>query len=289
MSNRAIRRAAKFAQQTPTGRPETEHQALKAAAEQQPQQVMTAAAAGPVTTPLSPNVDFADQPEPTPRPVSDAQLAANRANAQKSTGPVSATGRAKSSLNAVKTGLTGQTVLLSSDDAVAYQSHLDRHFTRYAPANDEEHTLVQMIADAEWRVLRIPALEASIHAVGRRKFADLHPEETDPAVRDALIQGEILLAYRRDLSNLALQERRLRNQHKADLAKLQALQTERLEKKNEKGKIQASMMKAINIMYDARKTFGQFDPSAFGFEFSVAEIEYCDQVLEAAHRRSQAA
>jgi hypothetical protein len=47
--------------------------------------------------------------------LSDAQLAANRANAQHSTGPTSAAGKAKVSLNAVKTGLTGRTVLLSSE------------------------------------------------------------------------------------------------------------------------------------------------------------------------------
>jgi hypothetical protein len=39
------------------------------------------------------------------------------------------------------------------------------------------------------------------------------------------------MAYRRDLSNPALQERRLRNQMKSDRAKLKALQDERIEKK----------------------------------------------------------
>jgi len=37
-------------------------------------------------------------------PISDAQLAANRANAQSSTGPKSETGRAHSALNSLKTG-----------------------------------------------------------------------------------------------------------------------------------------------------------------------------------------
>ncbi|MGA8598820.1 MAG: hypothetical protein WB676_29225 [Bryobacteraceae bacterium] len=49
-----------------------------------------------------------------------AQIAANQANAQLSTGPTSETGKAKSSLNAVKTGLTGRTVLLPGDDAAIY-------------------------------------------------------------------------------------------------------------------------------------------------------------------------
>ena len=75
----------------------------------------------------------------SPEPISDARLAANRANAQLSTGPLSPEGKAKSSLNAVKTGLTGRTVLLPADDAAVYRQHLDRHFAKHAPATDEEN------------------------------------------------------------------------------------------------------------------------------------------------------
>jgi hypothetical protein len=195
------------------------------------------------------------------------RLAANRANAQHSTGPTSQQGKAKSSLNAVKTGLTGQTVLLSTDDAVAYQQHLDRHFKRYSPANDEEHTLVQFIADTEWRLLRIAPLEAGIYAVGRRKLADQFEDEQNPANREALLQAEIFLIYRKDFSNLALQERRLRNQHAADIAQLKSLQKDRLEK-------YAQDMKRAEKLYKAAQAQGvPFDPTYFGFVFSVQELE----------------
>ena len=50
-----------------------------------------------------------------------AQIAANQANAQSSTGPKSEDGKNRSSLNALKTGLTGRTVLMPGDDAKAYQ------------------------------------------------------------------------------------------------------------------------------------------------------------------------
>jgi hypothetical protein len=63
---------------------------------------------------------------------SEAQLAANRQNSQLSTGPKTEAGKAKSSLNAVKTGLTGRTVLLPSDDAAAYEAHVARFFAEYA-------------------------------------------------------------------------------------------------------------------------------------------------------------
>src|SRR4051794_29482029 len=76
-----------------------------------------------------------------------AQIAANQQNSQLSTGPTSQAGRAKSSLNAVKSGLTGRTVLLPSDDTALYEAHLAQFIEHYSPAGDEESKLVQSLAD----------------------------------------------------------------------------------------------------------------------------------------------
>jgi hypothetical protein len=199
---------------------------------------------------------------------SPERLDANRANAQHSTGPTSPEGKAKSSLNALKTGLTGQTVLLSTDDAVAYQQHLDRHFKQYAPANDDEHTLVQSIADTEWRLLRIAPLEAGIYAVGRRKLADQFEDEQNPAIREALLQAQIFLTYRKDFSNLALQERRLRSQRATDISQLKTLQNDRIEK-------HAQDLKRAEKLYKSAQSQGiPFDPTFFGFVFSIQELEH---------------
>ncbi|MGH9583349.1 MAG: hypothetical protein ACRD4O_10470 [Bryobacteraceae bacterium] len=70
---------------------------------------------------------------------SPAAVAANRANAQLSTGPNSLEGKAKSTLNAVKTGLTGRTVLLPADDAAAYESHVQRFMKDLEPGRPREH------------------------------------------------------------------------------------------------------------------------------------------------------
>ena len=68
-----------------------------------------------------------------PVPISPAQLAANRANAQLSTGPTSLDGKATSCLNAIKTGLTGRTVLLHTDDAADYQRHIAAYQKELSP------------------------------------------------------------------------------------------------------------------------------------------------------------
>ena len=76
----------------------------------------------------------------------DKQLQANRENAQHSTGPRTEEGKARSSMNAVKTGLTGRTVLLPGDDVAAYREHLACLEERHKPANDAENMLVQSVA-----------------------------------------------------------------------------------------------------------------------------------------------
>ena len=79
-----------------------------------------------------------------------AQLEANRANAQLSTGPSRPEGKAKASHNALKTGLTGRTIVLPTDDIAAYKAHVARLHREFAPESDRERSLVQSIADTEW-------------------------------------------------------------------------------------------------------------------------------------------
>jgi hypothetical protein len=200
----------------------------------------------------------------------EAQLAANRQNAQLSSGPASAEGKNRSSHNAVKTGLTGQTVLLPTDNVEAYQAHVARLQKQFSPATDEERTLVQALADTEWRLLRIPSLEAGILAVGRCKLADLYPNEADPATRASFIEAEVQIAYRKDLSNLALQETRLRRHRQVDTEKLESLQTTR----KQAAKPRQNMTLAIRMLENATRSGNAFVPELFGFEFSLTDIQH---------------
>ncbi len=105
----------------------------------------------------------ANPQEPATTELSPARLAANRANAQLSTGPVSPEGKANSSQNALKTALTGRTVLLPTDDAERYERHLIAYDKAYAPIGERECELVQSLADATWRIDRIPGIEEALY------------------------------------------------------------------------------------------------------------------------------
>ncbi len=217
-----------------------------------------------------PNIQASQRKEQNPERseglISDAQLAANRANSLLSTGPTSPEGKAKSSLNAVKTGLTGRTVLLPADDAAAYQKHLDRFFNRYKPVGDDEHSLTQSLADTEWRLLRIPSLEMGIYALGHLELAARF-ENQDPEVRASLIQAQIQVVYEKQLRNIGTQEVRLRKHREKDLAELKTLQKERKQ-------LEQQRMKQASLLYDDARNAGQpFDPAEFGFDFSIQDLD----------------
>jgi hypothetical protein len=205
---------------------------------------------------------------------SSAQIHANRANAELSTGPTTPEGKAKSSLNAVKTGLTGRTVLLAAEDAAAYQKHIQGFFDGYKPSTAAEEALVQSVADTEWRLLRIPALEMGIYALGRIELAAKFNQE-DPAVRASLIEAHIFLTYQKQLNNLSVQEGRLRKQRETDTSELLKLQRQRKELEEKR------MNEPSNLYEDAQKADQPFDPAEFGFEFSIGQIEqHLDDVMK---------
>jgi hypothetical protein len=261
MSNRAIRRAA-------------ERKAANLAA-----QARTASVGGETSDFIAAALDFIPPTATEPRALSDARLAANRANAQHSTGPRTQTGQAKSSMNALKTGLTGQTVLLPTEDAIVYQAFVESIFDHWAPATDQENRLVQLIADTEWRIHRIAPLEAGIFAVARLEQPDLFCAETDTRKRDALVNAKIQLLYEKQLKNLALQERRLRNHHKTDTAQLEQLQQDRIEKQRSAEQAivdehTAAFNRAVKIANNCLKFGTAFEPAAFGFEFSFDEYSH---------------
>jgi hypothetical protein len=220
------------------------------------------------------------QPEPessTSEPkISDARLAANQKNAQLSTGPTSPEGKAASSLNALKTALTGRTVLLPTDDAEAYEQHLANYDKDFKPMTPRECELVQSLADTAWRMQRIPALEMAIYAQGRIEFAEKF-NDREPALRPSLIELETHLAYEKQLRNLQIQEARLHRRRQHDLAELRDMQQERHREEREQ------LADAAKLYTAAKHDNKPFNPEDFGFEFSIEDVEAYLEGVRAAH------
>jgi hypothetical protein len=211
-----------------------------------------------------------DKKDDSLSPTSDRRVEANRTNAQRSTGPRTDEGKAVSKLNAVKTGLTGRTVLLPEDDVERYEAHLASWQAEFKPVGPRENALVQSIADAHWRLDRITRLEFALYAQGRVQFAEQFAAH-DVALQPQLIEMQTFLAYERPLRNLTLQETRIRRQRERDEAEFFRLQEQRRFEENERRKRLNEATRAYHRMF--LYTEELFDPAEHGFDFSIEEVE----------------
>jgi hypothetical protein len=99
--------------------------------------------------------------------MTEAQLIANRENAQLSTGSRTAQGRKRSSLNAFRHGLTGQIIMHTPEDQQAFKKHCEGIREALAPIGALEADLAQAIAEDRWRLNRARAIENSIFSLGQ--------------------------------------------------------------------------------------------------------------------------
>jgi len=84
----------------------------------------------------------------------EAQILANRCNAQKSTGPCTAEGKDAISQNAVKHGLTARQDIISSESQAEFDLYRDRMLGELAPDSPMESMLAERIVSLSWRLKR---------------------------------------------------------------------------------------------------------------------------------------
>ena len=77
---------------------------------------------------------------------SKKQIAANRANSTKSTGPKSVVGKSRSRKNAWKHGLTAKEIVMQGEDAEAFAAFRDGLMTDFEPCSTIECELVDRLA-----------------------------------------------------------------------------------------------------------------------------------------------
>ncbi len=198
----------------------------------------------------------------------------NRANAQHSTGPKTEAGKKSSSLNALRHGLTGQIVVMPTEDLAAYQLHLASFTDEYNPKGATEANLVQALADASWRLNRVAALETNLLTLGTTQASPV--TDAPQQIQDAMSTVAALESQSKALSNLSLHSQRLSRQFERTVTQLRDLQEARqFEEKHDL----ASLVKVIKM----HESMGEpYDPSADGFPFSPAQI---NEAIRAHHRK----
>jgi len=178
-----------------------------------------------------------------------AQATANLANAQSSTGPRTEIGKAVSSQNALKHGLTAKTILLPGEDEAAYRKLCDGMFESFAPNGTPEKELVQLLCDTQWRLQRCGRIEAAILSADVPDF--------------------------KAIDIMSKHESRLKRQYSATLKETRDLIDTRLTR--EKGQMQEAMCIRRADKVDGCTTNLQ----AIGFVFSNQQVDAAIQAEDA--------
>jgi hypothetical protein len=175
----------------------------------------------------------------------------NRANAQKSTGPRSTTGKQRSRMNAVKHNLSGQHLILLATETEAYNRMATSMLVDLKPKSEPERQIAQKIIDTNFRLNRLTAIENNMFSFGITANETDLPHEDDIEVMAAQVRAWVERANSFDV--LGRYESRLSRQ----LLKYQE-EFERLQAARKEQERVDSRRSPDEIKRD------EFDPASFG-------------------------
>jgi len=171
----------------------------------------------------------------------EAQILANRRNAQKSTGPRTRQGKAAISQNAVRHGLSARQDIISSESQTEFELHRDRMLAELVPIGPMESMLAERVVSLSWRLKRtiniqnqaIDALSADNKSSPFAKLAQSmfpkglgQPQPGQSGEDSSLALGRLAVkdfANARVLERLLMYERRIENSLYKTILELQRL------------------------------------------------------------------
>ncbi len=164
----------------------------------------------------------------------EAQIEANRANAQKSTGPRTPEGKEKAAQNALKHGLLAKQAVVVGEDTDDFDLLRDQLYAEWAPVGPTEARLVERIAGLFWRLQRaerfgtesfdVMYLQCTDDPQIKRWRPRLVPEAADPVVGLTVVKD---FSDTQVLERLLVCERRLENSLYRTMAELRQVQGRR--------------------------------------------------------------
>jgi hypothetical protein len=110
------------------------------------------------------------------------QIEANRRNALKSTGPTTLKGKERSRCNAVRHGLTAETVIAALENAEDYQAFEAAVIVDYDAESAVERELVLRLASVLWRLRRATGIETALFESVNAEPRKLENSRSRPAL-----------------------------------------------------------------------------------------------------------
>jgi hypothetical protein len=198
---------------------------------------------------------------------SDKQLAANRRNAQKSTGPTTEAGKRRSSLNAIRHGLTGQVVVLPAEEIEAYTRFATPIAAGLETVGALEIQLAEMYTGFLWRINRAASVEDNMFGLGHIEQVAENLNIDHPEAHNAATHAKTFRNEYKAFDRIGLYTQRLVNNANKILKQLKDIQAERRRRE------QHEMDEAARLYQFHRMQELAFDPAQNGFDFSVDQIK----------------
>lgn len=158
-----------------------------------------------------------------PPTTSDKRIAANRENAKKSTGPKTPAGKARASRNSTRHGILSKAVVLDGESRAHFKALLTSLQDELQPQNIVEIGLIETMAVARWRQMRLWSMERANLALEIEKQRDAAGSpRCNPATR-ASMAFETIVDRSRALDLMNRYEARFDRLYDRALARLIAL------------------------------------------------------------------
>ena len=106
----------------------------------------------------------------------EKQAAANRRNAQRSTGPRTDRGKARAAMNNVKHGAYAESEIIPGEDLAERETLAEAYMQRFAPETIEQLHLVQVLIRLDWEETRLAKAEAQLWTYSMRFAFEPEPD-----------------------------------------------------------------------------------------------------------------
>ena len=203
---------------------------------------------------------------------SEKQIEANRLNALARPYPHERDSARSIPGQALRHGLTGQVTVLNDEDRRAHADFCSRIIDGFQPATPIERQLAVLVAEDNWRLNRIRAIENNIFALGqtddRQTISAGHPE-IDSALADAVTFS----TQTKQFELLTLYDQRINRSMQRNLSALRDLQAER-KRQHEASLEEAQLLRQLNDMKNLPYEPAKDIPSRNGFVFSIGQIDH---------------
>jgi len=207
----------------------------------------------------------------------EKQIAANRINAQRNTGPASEEAKAKVRMNAMRDGITGQVITLSDEDRPIFEYLKSEIIEDLQPKTTMELHLANSIAWDTWRIDHLRAIENNLYALGAQD-PDCDTGCEHEQLHTAMAEALTFVKHSKKMALLSVYEQRLNRSIHKNMQKLSELQAERkrIYEQDLKEEVAIAEANEVNgLPYEAPTK-----RSKNGIVFSTAEV------MAAANRKS---